>query len=96
MDDELERIDAAVFSGDWLEDPEERKTFREYVERWSRELDGFTSATDAIGTAFVKLLYDREILVQNAGQLQFRYKGHGFMTADDLRAVVAEMDRVNK
>lgn len=44
MDDELEQIDAAVFSGDWLEDPEERKTFREYVERWTRALDEHDAA----------------------------------------------------
>lgn len=52
--------------------------------------------TDAIGKAFVKLLYEQEILIPMTGQLRFRYKGSGFMSADDLRAVVAEMDRVNR
>lgn len=51
---------------------------------------------DDIGQSFVKLLYKQEVLMQNAGQLMFHYKGSGFMTADDLRAAVSEMDRVNQ
>lgn len=35
----LERIDAAVFSGDTFDDPDARKEFAEYVERWCHALD---------------------------------------------------------
>lgn len=34
-----ERIDGHVFSGDALLSPENRREFREYLERWERELD---------------------------------------------------------
>jgi hypothetical protein len=33
-----EQIDAAMFSGDALENPETLKEFKEYLERWARNL----------------------------------------------------------
>ena len=36
--DACEEIDAAVFSGGAFADAEERKTLRDYMERWGREL----------------------------------------------------------
>jgi hypothetical protein len=43
----------------------------------------------------VQLLYENEILQKVYSQLMFRYRGAGYMSADELRSVVAEMDRVN-
>ena len=45
--------------------------------------------------SFVETLYQNEILQQNDGRLMFRYRGAGYMSAEDLRSAVAEMDRVN-
>lgn len=39
LDDACDSIDAAVFSGDFLHDQSARKEFREYVDRWTREMD---------------------------------------------------------
>ena len=44
---DLDRIDARVFSGDWLEDEAERNVFRSHLDRWTRELDGFEKTDDA-------------------------------------------------
>lgn len=45
--------------------------------------------------SFVETLYQNEILQQNDGRLMFRYRGAGYMSADELRSAVAEIDRVN-
>lgn len=40
MDEQtLEEVDAIVFSGDYLVQPENRVKFQEYLDRWKRELD---------------------------------------------------------
>ena len=35
----IEEVDALVFSGDYLVQPENRVKFQEYLERWKRGLD---------------------------------------------------------
>ena len=39
LDDDFETIDAAVFSGDFLEDEDNRENLREYCERWLRAIN---------------------------------------------------------
>ena len=38
-DGAIDRVDAAVFSGDMFHDEEVRKLFRKILERWTREMD---------------------------------------------------------
>ncbi len=54
----IEQIDAAIFSGDAFIDPANRKSLREYFDRWERGLEGFdrvfpnsACATDSPDTA---------------------------------------------
>jgi hypothetical protein len=35
---DLESVDAAVFSGDSFHDPDIRRDFREYMARWERQM----------------------------------------------------------
>ena len=41
LEDQLDAIDASVFSGDEFFDAENRKEFRRLIERWEKELKSF-------------------------------------------------------
>lgn len=38
-EDAVDQVDAMVFVGDTLVDPDDRDTFRIYLERWGREVE---------------------------------------------------------
>lgn len=46
LESDCEGIDAAVFSGDVLYDPAQRKLLQEYVARWEKALEGEKAPTE--------------------------------------------------
>jgi len=38
VDESIDQVDAAVFSSDWLSDPEQRQKLKEHAESWLREI----------------------------------------------------------
>lgn len=46
LEDACEEVDACVFSGDSLFDPDNRAEFRKYLERWLRAINERESTDD--------------------------------------------------
>lgn len=48
IDDACDSLDAVIFTGDALTDPDNRNTLREWMQRWSSELNSYDGGTAAI------------------------------------------------
>lgn len=48
IDDPIDQLDAAVFSGDLFLDDERREAFRQIMARWERAMKSFDEISEAV------------------------------------------------